>query len=332
MFYLIFFLLSCVSDHMIAYKVVETETETVHAQDIYVYIEGDTIEDTAFDGAPIWVDSFTQPSSVNGVDILWVIDPSGSMNSHQGRLLTGIDTMMQALPPNGWRLAIIPADYRFSEQEQQFPLVPGDTYQMAENMYLQSKSGAFEAGFDAVYGYIMHNSYSSTWMRNDAALLIVFVSDEPEQSNVYLPSTTDFIMWATAYRENVFVASIVNIDPPETLCNHSGINTGQKYIDAANHFSGQIVDICSEDWTSGVNDASNQVEPYEEWSLTYEPADTSHIYVFHDGVPVPATDGVDIFWHYDQLSNSVIFDKIPSAQVLVEIAYYYEEEDQDTGN
>ena len=29
--------MSCVSDHLLAYKVVETET--VHAQDIYVYIE-----------------------------------------------------------------------------------------------------------------------------------------------------------------------------------------------------------------------------------------------------------------------------------------------------
>ena len=115
---------------------------------IFIYIEGETVEDTAFDGAPIWVDSFTQPS-VNGVDILWVIDPSGSMNQHQTRLLAGIDAMMQALPASGWRLAIIPSDWRFAEQEQQFPLVPGDTYQMAENMYLQSRSGAFEAGFDA---------------------------------------------------------------------------------------------------------------------------------------------------------------------------------------
>lgn len=326
-------MVACLSDHMIAYKVVETETETKHAQDIIIYIEGETVEDEEFDGAPIWVDSFTQTSSANGIDILWVIDPSGSMNMHQTRLLAGIDVMMQALPPMGWRLAIIPSDWRYSETEQQFPLVPGDTYQMAENMYLQSRAGAIEAGFDAVYGYTMNNPYSSTWMRQDAALLIVFVSDEPEQSTKYLTSTTEFLMWATSYRENVYVASIVNIDPPETLCNHSGQNTGQKYIDAANHLNGQVVDICSEDWTAGVTDASNQVEPYEEWPLTYEPADPNHIYVFLDGVPQESTDGTDMFWHYDSSSNSIIFDKVPQGQVLVEIAYYYEEEEgQDTGS
>ena len=92
MFYLILLLMSCLSDHLLAYKVVETET--VHAQDIIVYVEGETVEDTAFDGAPIWVDSFTQPWSVNGVDILWVIDPSGSMNNEKQYIIAGIEAMI----------------------------------------------------------------------------------------------------------------------------------------------------------------------------------------------------------------------------------------------
>ena len=58
MFVFLFFILGCTNDHMIAYKVVEKET--VHAQDIYVYVEGETVEDTEFDGEPIWVDSFVQ--------------------------------------------------------------------------------------------------------------------------------------------------------------------------------------------------------------------------------------------------------------------------------
>ena len=62
------------------------------------------------------------------------------------------------------------------------------------------------------------------------------------------------------------------------------------------------------------------------------PADPNHIYVFQDGVPQEAMIGSDVFWHYDSASNSIIFDKVPQGQVLVEIAYYYEEEEQDTGN
>ena len=152
------------------------------------------IEDTDPDYEDIWVDHFYQPSESNGVDIIWVIDPSGSMNSHQQRLMTGIGAMMGALPAADWRLAIIPSDYRFSKQEAQFPLVPGDTVLDAENMYLSSKKGALEAGFDALYSYVMENDYSLTWMRHDAALLVVFVSDE--QNNSILRVKNNFLHYS----------------------------------------------------------------------------------------------------------------------------------------
>ena len=45
-----------------------------------------------------WVDSFIQPGGVDGVDILWVIDTSGSMIVYQNRLLAGIQAMLNALP------------------------------------------------------------------------------------------------------------------------------------------------------------------------------------------------------------------------------------------
>ena len=35
-----------------------------------------------------------------------------------------------------------------------------------------------EAGFDALYAYLVENSYNQSWLRPDAGLLVVFVSDE----------------------------------------------------------------------------------------------------------------------------------------------------------
>tara|TARA_B100000287_G_scaffold434758_1_gene500262 strand:+ start:2519 stop:3502 length:984 start_codon:yes stop_codon:yes gene_type:complete len=316
-------LFSCISDNLLVHEVVketfvevEVECEDTGECVTEVIEEIIVIEDTAIDLTDIWVDSFVQPTSVNGVDILWVIDPSGSMNQHQTNLINGIGAMMHALPATGWRLAIMSSDWRFSEQEQQFPLVPGDTVQMAESMYHSSNIGAYEAGFDAVYGYVMQNPYAATWLRNDAALLIVFVSDEPEQSTKYLTSTTEFISWLSAYRTNAYVASIVNIDPPESLCNGNGNNTGHEYIDVANHFNGQVVDICAEDWTAGVAQAAIQTEPYESITLTHLPLHQDYIFVFIDGVP-------NYDWYYDASDNTVYFDVIPPANSLVEVAYNY---------
>ena len=164
-----------------------TETETVEVE-VPVYIEIEVpvyIEDTSIDDPGlIWVDSFIQPNTVDGIDILWVIDTSGSMFRFDPQLMAGIEVMLSALPPTSWRLVMMSNDPSRAVLESQFPLVPGDDILDAEAMYASMARGGFEEGFDAVYEYMFNNPYSSTWMRPDAGLLVVFVSDEEEQSTV----------------------------------------------------------------------------------------------------------------------------------------------------
>jgi hypothetical protein len=96
---------------------------------------------------------------------------------------------------------------------------------------------------------------------------------------------------------------------------------GERYMEATNYFNGVIVDICSEDWTPGVNDASNQLEPYELYELTYEPIEGS-IRVFVDQMPV-----ADTYWTYDASNNVVYFNTIPDTGEWVEIVYRHEDEE-----
>jgi len=272
----------------------------------------------------IWIDSFYQPTSVNGVDILWVIDTSGSMNAYQDELLTGIEAMLNALPASGWRLNMVSNSPDKAATDSQFPLVPGDDIVDAEAMYNAMSVGHYEEGFDATYEYIINNPYASTWMRHDAALLVVLVSDEEDQSNDHFPLVNDFVWWYGSLRSSVFLASVINLDPSVSLCNSSVHNAGYRYEDATTQFSGTAVDICSDDWSPGVIDASNQVEPFEEWPLTHIPmADT--IVVFIDGVP-------NFGWTYDAATNSVLFTTIPPGGALVEIGYIMDPDYLDTGD
>jgi len=260
----------------------------------------------------IWVDSFIQPTSMEGVDILWVIDTSGSMHDDEPRLLAGIDAMMSSLPPQGWRLNMISNSPPHVHTDAQFPLVPGDDLADAKAMFYNMKGGVYEQGFDALEAYLYHNPYANQWMRNDAALLVVFVSDEEDQSN---QSVGEFVNYYTGLRQHVFLASIVHLDPAESLCNYSAYNTGYNSIDATQQLGGVVVDICSEDWAPGVQDASAQVEPYEELKLTHRPI-KNEIYVFINGVP-------NYDWYYVKSDNTVYFDIIPESNDLVEIAYPY---------
>lgn len=317
--FLLFIAFFSCSDNMLSKAVttVERVGEYPDIEDMAVTIEQNvTIEDTAPDYEDIWVDHFYQPSVVDGVDIIWVIDPSGSMASHQQRLISGIEAMMNALPPTNWRLAIISSDNVFSRQEDQFPLVPGDDAADAETMYIASRRGHKEAGFDALYSYVVENDYSLTWLRNDAALLVVFVSDEPEQSYNNYPATSDFLAWLTSYRQNTYVASIVNLNPDVSLCNIIPSHEGVRYMEAANYFNGQIIDICSTDWSSGVQDASTQIEPHEYWDLSRTPLDSNFIFVFVNGQSY--TD-----WYYEPSENRVYFNVLPPGNSLVEITYNY---------
>ena len=319
------FSFGCSSDYSIVapketiYIEVEVEVE------VPVYIE----TEVPVEAGEVWVDSFTQPLSVDGVDILWVIDTSGSMYRYEPQLLLGIEAMLDALPPSGWRLVMTSNDPGKASIEAQFPLVPGDDIADAEDMYSAMGIGHREEGFDASYEYIMNNPYASTWMRPDAALLVVFVSDEEDQSDDHFPQVSDFTSWYGSMRGgSAFLSSIVNVEEVDSVCswNVNSFDIGFRYMEATNFFGGVIVDMCSEDWSPGVTDASVQIDPHEEWPLTYQPLENT-IRVFID-------THINWDWTYDLATNSVLFTSIPGGGALVEIGYIIDPEEisPDTGD
>ena len=260
----------------------------------------------------VWVDSFVQPSQTEGYDILWVIDRSGSMSNHDPELLTGIEAMLTSLPlDTGWRLGIISTDEDEALSNTTFPLVPGDDIADATAALNALSSGSWygpagEAGFESVYAYMELGAYSTSWMRQSAALLIVFVSDEDEQSFDW--SAQEFYSWIATKRSRVLISSIVGLD--ESTC---ADEVGQSYLDATAMASGVEIDICSPDWTPGVAEASKPFEPIEYLQLTDTPIVDS-IRIFYDGVEQDIST-----WSYDDQTNTVHFSPIPGDGVLVAI-------------
>ena len=108
--------------------------------------------------------------------------------------------------------------------------------------------------------------------------------------------------------------------------NVNSIDIGDRYMEATNYFGGVVVDICSEDWSPGVADASVQVDPHELWPLTYIPLEDT-IRVFID-------TQLNHDWIYDAATNSVMFTTIPGGGQLVEIGYIIDPESSsgDTGD
>jgi len=282
----------------------ETETETIIK---YIVTEPE---------ADIWIDSFTQVEAYEAIDIVWVIDGSCSMMAHQTRLLAGIEHMMNNLPPDvNWRLKMITAgDGTRITQPTTFPLTRGDDIDDAMAMYNALPNDGQEKGFDAIKNYVQTDAYARSWMRDDAALLTVFVSDEREQST---QTVADFVSWYGWLRPSVYLSFIGNVETEDSVCSYqTNFSTiGRKYMDAVNSFSGTIIDICETDWSAGVDDATQNIEPIEEWELTHVPyVDT--IVVFEDNAPMDPAD-----WTYDAVGNVIEFSETPAENALVEIGY-----------
>ncbi len=284
--------------------------------DYVIHGEGEKEYIVAEPDPEIWIESFRQPASYDSIDILWVIDGSCSMMAHRTSLLSGIELMMNSLPTDvNWRLKMITTgDGGAVNQPQTFPLTRGDTIADAIAMHSALPADGMEKGFDSIKNYITLDPYAATWMRPDAALLAVIVSDEEEQSTM---SAIEFQAWYQSIRSNPFLSFIGNVYPEDSICDFPPriTDTGIKYIDAVNYFSGVVVDICEEDWSAGVADATQKIEPFEEIELTHEPY-TKTIVVFEDGRLMDTAK-----WTYIEADNTVEFDIVPDEGVLVEIAY-----------
>lgn len=285
---------------------------------VYVYGE-DTADPMGYDttSRPIWVDSFTQISSMNGIDIVWVIDRSGSMSDNDDKLEQGLDTMLTILNQEfavNWRIGIITTDPSESEQNQSFPLIYGDDYSTAMSKVDQlSNFARKENGFSAFKAYY-NNDYSQTWMRHNASLLVIFVSDEDDQSTDEFPMADDFTFWYSNLRPQAMIASIVI--PNEESCENT---IGHRYVQSTSDLQGEIVDICSEDWSPSVRSITDRLQPYEEWYLSHTPLyGENGIYIFENGSLMDTAE-----WHYDSAENKVVFDIMVSGGSLIEISYEY---------
>jgi hypothetical protein len=155
------------------------------------------------------------------------------------------------------------------------------------------------------------------FIRPDAMLHIVLVSDEPEQSEYFPAGETwqdlaDQIIAKRGTAGMVRISSIVG-DVPDG-CESGGwfgsdAAAGTGYVDATNYTNGVFLSICA-DWASSNNlqllaEASVLLDAYP---LDYAAIESS-IEVMVNGYPVNAN-----YWHYEATTQAVHFDSNPPSE------------------
>jgi hypothetical protein len=280
-------------------------------------------------------DSITQVT-VPAVDVLFVVDNSGSMAEEQRSLRENFALFMQYFSGSGLDYHVGVTSTDCDSPRNKGMLIEDDTtgtkfiddsfsaadatrsFQQRANLGTNGSSD--ERGKDAAWAALVTNSSSTSsgFIREDADLSIIVISDERDWSRDV--TVNEFSNWMTALKPHghSYFSSVVGLG---NSCINAERGTG--YLEVTANVGGIEWDICSTDYASLLDQLGLQAAGLKnEFFLSLVPVEDSiEVSVTEtDGTETVYSAGTD--WEYSQSRNSIAFNEyIPSPLAVVHITY-----------
>jgi hypothetical protein len=247
------------------------------------------------------------------LDILFVIDYSGSMDEEHVLLSEYAFTLYQDLTGPlyqdvAWQVGLISMD----PEERMLGMITSESPDPEFELPLlfaatQGSSNAHEVGRDSVIASL---AFDTEFHRHDAALFIVFISDEPDSSAI---GTSIYEQLLTLSRDEPYTATeaaLVYLSEADAQsCGGYFDEAGTGYLAIA-----EIVrSLCEpETWVDILPAAYAGIALDPIWPLTHKVLDTSSILVYLDG-------NLYVDWTFDMATNTVFAttDITPGTDVLI---------------
>ena len=291
-------------------------------------------------------DIFDQPLP-EAVDVLWVIDNSCSMSGIVADLNSNLTSFTQSFANLGldYQLAVVTTDMADPTHTGKLqgagvisPAIQGNTQGVVDAFAIASDVGAGgsadERGRDAAYAALrdpLLTGYNDGFMRTDAHLAIIAVSDEPDSSSNV--SQSAFISWLDALKgdpKKTSFSAMVNEDGgnPFDFSNPNcasapALGTGQDYKTIAQQTGGLTAKLCDMDFATVMTYLSYYAAGLTaDFPLTDYPSNAPigiTVTVGGQQVPYSPING----WTYDQATNSIVFkqDSVPGPGEDVTVTY-----------
>jgi hypothetical protein len=258
---------------------------------------------------------------VTDVDILFVVDNSGSMTGNQTQLAQNIEIFMNVFIMSGihYNIGFITTD----DSTAQGPIVdPTASDPVAEIQNIINNIGSagsptekgIEYAYEATQSGNDFGPGSSFW-RYDAKLIIIFISDEDDFGNV-APSTMSAYMIAVKGSHDYAIVHAVAGDYPGGCSANGGASEGYEYFTLVNLLGGTFLSICQDDWGTPLETLANDSILKSKFTLQKEPIEETIVVKVNGFVQ-------NTGWYYDPSTNTIIFDQnnIPSANSVIYISY-----------
>jgi cysteine-rich repeat protein len=302
------------------------------------------------------------------VDILFVIDDSGSMNDEQELLTTNFDRFfsVSGVVDTDFHIAVtstLGPEYTCSQTSTVCPEDPLSGYftSCSDERFLtrasvdpeaqfscnarvsqqlqpaRARSDFAEAGLRAAMNFLtpphsIDPDVNGGFLRDDARLVVIIVSDEPDRSEVPVAAYVDFFRGVKGARGPGWVTVHAIANHPDDACADVSNDAADfsRYQTVARATGGQTQPICTDDW-SGVMSSLGlaTVQDQRDFALSRD-ADTTSLSVCVRATPsspcvaVPQTnpDAAE-GWFFVPATNSIRFNEgsIPPRGSRVELAY-----------
>ena len=222
------------------------------------------------------------------LDILWVIDDSGSMNRFQTNLASNIGQFVNAFTLSGadYHMAVVTTSY-----SQVGNIISNNTPNaeslIASEIFVGIQGSGLERGIEMSYDALNNGGSAgqgSIFFRYSASLIVIYVSDEPDSS---VGSWQQYI----SFFENIkpsgqFIPYGVIGDYPTGCTNyissaHSAFGAG--YWDLIDYFGGSWYSICANDWGVQLQDLANNMISRNKFELDEHDPIEETIQVFING-------------------------------------------------
>lgn len=206
------------------------------------------------------------------LDILLVVDSSGSMADEQEKLAVNFQSFIQSFTESvvDYHIGVITTDVANQAVAGQLqgevtfitPETPDAEAIFASNVRVGDSGSGLEMGFDAAYRALTEPNLSGAntgFYRPEAALSVVIFSDEDDLSPQPVDYYLDFfasLKGEASYRDHSLMNfSAVVGDVPFGCVNDDGTggaDPGTRYVDAAERSGGVYDSICSSNFTAVV--------------------------------------------------------------------------------
>lgn len=252
------------------------------------------------------------------VDIVWIIDNSGSMNPYQWLLEANMDTFMQIFmgySPD-FQMAFITTDDPMFVNGKIINNRSPDP--VGEAIDLISMIGTWGSGFEKgleMFLQCLDGGDCYRFLRRDATFVAIFMSDEQNWGNV---SHNSVIPIVDGLRPGTFVPYGI-IGPVPSGCFSHGLNAqpGYGYYDLIQHYNSKWWSICDNDWGTQLEEMAQNISIQTVFELDSEDPHVDTIRVWVNGQTQSAG------WVYDPTLNAVVFDfeEAPEPGDTIEVGY-----------